>query len=63
MKRNTEFRLTVSAPLIRTGLQIEAGPVSETYVVETAKKLLDFVHEINRPTVRELQEILDDGEN
>jgi hypothetical protein len=46
-KRNTEFKLSVGAPLLRPGLTIEAGPVSEAYVVETVEKLMGFVREIN----------------
>ena len=49
-KRNTEFKLSVGTPLLRPGLTIEAGPVSEAYVVETVEKLMDFVREINSGT-------------
>lgn len=46
--RNTEWTLTVSAPLLRPGLVIKAGPVSENYIVETAKKAMDVIRGINR---------------
>ncbi len=46
-RQNTEYKIIVSAPLLRPGLTIESGPVSERYVVETAKRLLAFVREIN----------------
>ncbi len=45
-KHNTKYRITASAPLLRPGLTIEAGPVSERYVVETVSRLMGFVRSI-----------------
>jgi hypothetical protein len=46
--RNTEYTLRATSPLLRTGFEIESGPVSEKYVVEEARKLIEFCREINR---------------
>jgi len=46
-RHNTEYVLTVSAPLVRPGFTITSGPVSERYVVETANRLMKLVREIN----------------
>jgi len=46
-KHNTSYKIKVEAPLLRPGMEIEAGPVSEHYVVPTVRKLLDKVRQIN----------------
>ncbi len=46
-KHNTSYTITVKDPLLRPGMEIEAGPVSEDYVVDTAEKLMDKIREIN----------------
>ena len=46
-KRNTEYQLEVTAPLIRPGLTIHVGPVSEKYLVEAVDKVMGMVREIN----------------
>lgn len=46
-KRNTPYKIIVESPLLRPGLKIESGPISEGYLVEETKKLLKFVREIN----------------
>lgn len=49
MKRNTEYRIVLDAPLLRPGMTIEVGPVSEGHVVEEAKKAMEKAREINSP--------------
>lgn len=49
-KRNTSWVLTVTSPLLRPGLTLTMGPVSERYVVEEVQKAMDMVREINTPT-------------
>jgi hypothetical protein len=46
MKRNTAWRITAGAPLLRLGLEISIV-VSEKYVIEETAKLLEKVREIN----------------
>jgi len=46
-KHNTAWNIRISDPLLRPGLEIEAGPVSEDYVVPTVRKGLEKVREIN----------------
>lgn len=45
---NTTYVISIGAPLLRPGMTITAGPVSERYVTETAKRLMDKVREINK---------------
>ena len=45
-KRNTAWTITAKAPLLRPGLEISIT-VSEKYVVEETKKLMETVREIN----------------
>lgn len=52
-RRNTEYHIEVGAPLLRPGMTIRQGPVSEKYVVEETRKVLDLVRQINRPEERE----------
>lgn len=47
-KHNTEYVIKISSPLVRSGLEIEAGPVSEDYVVPTVSKLMEKVRKINQ---------------
>lgn len=44
---NTSYTVRVKDPLIRPGMEIEAGPVSERYLVPTVQKLMDAVREVN----------------
>jgi hypothetical protein len=44
---NTSYTVRVKDPLIRPGMEIEAGPVSEQYLVPTVQKLMDAVREVN----------------
>jgi hypothetical protein len=44
---NTSYTIRVRDPLLRPGMEIEAGPVSEDYVVETAERLMRKIREIN----------------
>lgn len=44
---NTEYTIRVGAPLLRPGMEIEAGEVSEAYVEETAKRLMDAARSVN----------------
>ena len=46
-RRNTPYTLSLEAPMLRPGLKITAGPVSERYVVETGRKLMGFARELN----------------
>ena len=46
-KHNTSYTIRVKDPLLRPGMEIEAGPVSEDYVVPTAEKLIKKIREIN----------------
>lgn len=44
---NTPWVITVGAPLLRPGLTLTVGPVSEKYVVQETLKVLEKVREIN----------------
>jgi hypothetical protein len=46
-KHNTPYTIEVSDPLLRPGMTITAGPVSEKYVSETARRMMEMVREIN----------------
>ena len=47
-KRNTEWVIEVGSPLLRPGMKITIGPVSERYVAEEAQKAIVMVREINK---------------
>jgi hypothetical protein len=49
-KHNTSYKITIKDPLVRPGIEIEAGPVSEDYVVPTVEKLVSKAREINGDT-------------
>lgn len=44
---NTPWVITISAPLLRPGMTLTVGPVSEKYVVQETIKALEKVREIN----------------
>lgn len=46
-RRNTTYYIEIESPLLRPGMKITSGPVSEGYVVEEARKLLAKAREIN----------------
>lgn len=46
-EHNTPYTIKVSSPLLREGMEIKAGPVSERYVTDTVRKLMDMVREVN----------------
>lgn len=48
-KRNTSWLLEIQSPLLRPGVKLTVGPVSEKYIVEEARKAMEVVREINRP--------------
>jgi hypothetical protein len=45
--KNTGYTIVAKSPLLRPGLEITMGPVSEKYLVEETRKLLDYVRRIN----------------
>jgi len=45
--KNTPYIIKIEAPLLRPGMSITIGPVSEKYIVEETKKAMDFVRQIN----------------
>ena len=44
---NTTWLITIGTPLLRPGLTLTVGPVSEKYIVSETLKALDKVREIN----------------
>lgn len=44
---NTQYTVEVGPPLVRPGMTIKAGDVSEDYLVETADRLMQRVRKIN----------------
>ena len=47
-KHNTSWTVRIRDPLVRPGIEIEAGPVSEDYLVPTVRKGLDKIRQINK---------------
>lgn len=46
-KRNTEYRFRIGAPLLRPGMTLESGPISEGYLFEEGQKLLNAARALN----------------
>lgn len=46
-KHNTSWTVTIKNPLVRTGVELESGPVSEDYVVATVRKGIEFARDVN----------------
>lgn len=57
-KHNTEYEFEVSAPLLRPGMKLKVGPVSEDYVVPTAEKIMNFVREINSDDSESFEDVM-----
>ena len=50
-KRNTAYTIEVSDPLIRPGMKVIIGPVSENYLVEATRKIMNMIREINEDKI------------
>jgi hypothetical protein len=44
---NTAWTITIKNPLLRPGVELKAGPVSEDYVVPTVRKGIGKARRIN----------------